>query len=200
MSVRQARKDARRAAIVDAGLRLFLENGYDRCSVEQIAAEVGMARGTFYLYFPDKGSLFAALAEQLYGPLVRILEETAEEQRRTPGAADQQALFMRMALKLVGTLHQVAHLAKLHFRESRSAGPSGEVVNTWMERIEALAAGLLAVSGERGFVRPLSAEVAALAIVGATERLAWGWLYGERLDQGLVAVELAELYWRGIRV
>ena len=63
MGVREARKEARRAAIEQAGLRGFLARGYDLCSVEQIAAEVGIARGTFYLYFDDKHALFEELVD-----------------------------------------------------------------------------------------------------------------------------------------
>jgi AcrR family transcriptional regulator len=39
-------------------------------SVEQLAAEAGMARGTFYLHFRDKGELVARLLDQLTREMV----------------------------------------------------------------------------------------------------------------------------------
>jgi AcrR family transcriptional regulator len=46
-------------------------NSFATLSVEQLAAEAGMARGTFYLHFRDKGELVARLLDQLTHEMVR---------------------------------------------------------------------------------------------------------------------------------
>jgi AcrR family transcriptional regulator len=43
-----------RAAIQEAGLRLFAEQGYDRTTCEQVAAAAEVSPATFYRYFPTK--------------------------------------------------------------------------------------------------------------------------------------------------
>lgn len=43
-----------RAAVLDAGVRLFVERGYSEVSLSDIAAEVGLARNSLYRYVPDK--------------------------------------------------------------------------------------------------------------------------------------------------
>ncbi|NJK33082.1 MAG: helix-turn-helix transcriptional regulator [Deltaproteobacteria bacterium] len=59
------KKGRKRAAILDVATRLFGEKGYRDTSMDEIAAEVGVAKGTLYLYFPQKlDLLFAATARQ----------------------------------------------------------------------------------------------------------------------------------------
>lgn len=45
------------AAVFDAAMRLFLERGYARVSLADIAAEVGLKRNSLYRYFPDKAHI-----------------------------------------------------------------------------------------------------------------------------------------------
>ena len=48
----------KRAAILDAAQRLFILHGYERVSMDQIAAEAGVSKLTVYSHFGDKDSLF----------------------------------------------------------------------------------------------------------------------------------------------
>ncbi|MGV8943745.1 TetR/AcrR family transcriptional regulator [Thermomonas sp.] len=48
----------KRAAILAAAQRLFLIHGYERVSMDQIAAEAGVSKLTVYSHFGDKDSLF----------------------------------------------------------------------------------------------------------------------------------------------
>lgn len=46
--------DERRNEILDVAERLFHTKGYDKCTVNDILKEVGIAKGTFYYYFKSK--------------------------------------------------------------------------------------------------------------------------------------------------
>lgn len=50
-----------RAALVEAGRRVFLERGFAAASVEAIAAEAGFTRGAFYSNFSTKEELLTEL-------------------------------------------------------------------------------------------------------------------------------------------
>ena len=50
---------AKRAAILDAAKRMFVLQGFDGVSMDQIAAEAGVSKLTVYSHFGDKDSLFA---------------------------------------------------------------------------------------------------------------------------------------------
>ncbi|HMB56036.1 MAG TPA: TetR/AcrR family transcriptional regulator [Arenimonas sp.] len=50
----------KRAAILDAAMRLFPARGYDGVSMDAIAQQAGVSKLTVYSHFDDKESLFAA--------------------------------------------------------------------------------------------------------------------------------------------
>ncbi|MCB9763413.1 MAG: TetR/AcrR family transcriptional regulator [Alphaproteobacteria bacterium] len=200
MGIRERKKEARRAAIQEAGLDMFLKEGFDRASVERIASAVGIARGTFYLYYEDKLGLFEALCERLYSPIVQVLQGTAEALRSAASTAEHQFIYLQMAGLLATQGPELRPLMMLHFRESRSAGPAGEVVRRWMGRIEHLSERILSEARDQNAVAINDVYTVSLAIVGAAERLTWAWLIGdERLDRDAAALELSAVFFKGIQ-
>lgn len=60
---RRAReKERRRNEIIDAAEKLFLSKGYDEITMDDVAADADFAKGTLYVYFKSKESLFYAVA------------------------------------------------------------------------------------------------------------------------------------------
>ena len=59
-------KEARRVEILHAARRVFATKGYHEAKVDDIAAAAGVAKGTVYLYFRDKRSMFVELVDQLF--------------------------------------------------------------------------------------------------------------------------------------
>lgn len=55
----QERLDATRSRIVEAAHDLVAQHGYAGCSVASVASAAGVATGSVYRHFPDKGALFA---------------------------------------------------------------------------------------------------------------------------------------------
>src|SRR5258708_3764529 len=55
----------KRDRILDAAQRLFVRYGVKRTSIDEVAREAGIAKGTVYLSFGSKAELFAAIADRL---------------------------------------------------------------------------------------------------------------------------------------
>ncbi|MFJ4964574.1 TetR family transcriptional regulator [Streptomyces sp. NPDC088729] len=58
-----------REEISAVAMRLFLERGFDQVTVEQIAADAGLSRTTFFRYFPTKEDVVLFHGER-FGPQV----------------------------------------------------------------------------------------------------------------------------------
>lgn len=59
----------RRQQILVAARDAFALRGYHRTTIEDVVAEAGVARGTFYLYFEDKRAVFSELVDRFAGRL-----------------------------------------------------------------------------------------------------------------------------------
>ena len=53
-------KARKRRLILDAATRLFVKHGFRKTSVDEVAEASGVAKGTVYLYFKNKGELMVA--------------------------------------------------------------------------------------------------------------------------------------------
>jgi AcrR family transcriptional regulator len=73
--------EVRRNELMDAAERLFLKKGVAATSVDEIVAAAEVAKGTFYLHFPSKEHLLAAL-QQRFALSFADLIETAMNNRR----------------------------------------------------------------------------------------------------------------------
>jgi AcrR family transcriptional regulator len=79
-------KSERRQQILSVARDVFARRGYHQTTIDDIALQAGVARGTFYLYFEDKRAIFSDLidrfASQLTMAIVRITVD--DPQRPVP--------------------------------------------------------------------------------------------------------------------
>src|SRR6266566_9705597 len=60
-SLKEKQRKEREALILQAAEEVLMEKGYHETSIDEIAARVGIAKGTVYLHFPSKEDLVIAL-------------------------------------------------------------------------------------------------------------------------------------------
>ena len=66
--------EARRAAILSAALDEFTARGYEGARLDDVAKRAGVAKGTIYLYFADKETLFQELVRSMVNPVLGALQ------------------------------------------------------------------------------------------------------------------------------
>ena len=71
---RKERSAARRDAILAAALEEFSARGFEATRLDDVAKRAGIAKGTIYLYFDDKESLFQELIRTMLTPIVGTIE------------------------------------------------------------------------------------------------------------------------------
>jgi len=74
---RKGDPEGRRQAILEAALDQFLAEGFSATTLDGIARQAGVAKGTIYLYFADKEALFRALVQSMIGPVIGAAEAEA---------------------------------------------------------------------------------------------------------------------------
>src|SRR5262245_36685716 len=71
---RAQRRGERRDAILAAALEEFAARGFAAARLDDVARRAGVAKGTIYLYFRDKESLFQELVRTMLSPMVGVIE------------------------------------------------------------------------------------------------------------------------------
>lgn len=66
MATKTKKSLQRRTTILDEAEKLFIEEGFEKTTVKEIAASAGVAKGTFYYYFDTKADIISALLEKRY--------------------------------------------------------------------------------------------------------------------------------------
>jgi AcrR family transcriptional regulator len=171
MGRREENKQRKREAIEDAGLSLFLEQGYERASIEQIAVQAGIARGTFYLYFASKLALFEALSDVWFEPLLAVLNAVQDRLENSTTRAESLAHYQDMAVSLAMLALTHRDQVLLAFRESRSAHEAGEAVRRREGALRDASVQLTEVGVARGLITASNPRLTTLVILGAIERL-----------------------------
>ena len=67
------RKEARPAEIIDAGMDLLAQHGFEGTKLSEVARRAGISKGTIYLYFESKEALFEAA---LQDRMAKVMEES----------------------------------------------------------------------------------------------------------------------------
>jgi AcrR family transcriptional regulator len=189
--LRERKKAKTRAAIRDHALRLFREHGYQRTTVEQIAAAAEVSPSTFFRYFPTKEDV--VLQDDMDTRMIEALER--QPAGLTPISAVRAAVRDAFASYTEADLDVISETSALSMTVPEiRARATDEFTRTIGVVAEALAkrAGRSADD--------LAVRTAAGAIVGVMMSLALPWedmatgrkpiedLFG-RVDQALALLE-----------
>jgi AcrR family transcriptional regulator len=77
MGLREAKKERTRKEIADAAMRLFVERGFDRVTVAEVAEEAEVSQKTVFNYFPTKEDLFWDEVPEREAALVDAIRDRA---------------------------------------------------------------------------------------------------------------------------
>lgn len=120
-----------RQRLLQAGLRVFLEKGFDRASLEEIAQREGLTRGAVYWHFKDKQALFAALMEQKLRPVQEQIEGLLKDTELSP--LQKITTFVRRLLHLLTEDREFAALQQLLLTTRTSQPDYSRTYSLWQE-------------------------------------------------------------------
>ena len=96
LSVRQQQHLVREEAILDATRGMLARKGYDLMTVDEVAAEAGVAKASLYKHFSSKESLAAAVMIRLLDEALAFLDSLPPE----GSPVDRMQALLRWALNL----------------------------------------------------------------------------------------------------
>jgi AcrR family transcriptional regulator len=164
----QQKRTERRAQIVQAAARIFSRTGYHAASVDDIIREAAVARGTFYLYFPSKRELFAALLDDL----VAALECGIRRIEVGPDAPPPIEQLERNVLWLLSLPQARPEMLQILLWEAVGLDEGlDRKLDSFHQRMFALTQHALELGIEMGLVRPCDTRVTARLLVGAVKEL-----------------------------
>lgn len=129
----RVRKDpeVRRKELMDAAMELFVSVGYDKTMVADIVKKAGVAKGTFFYYFPSKEEVLEGLFHRW---AVEILERCSCQCR--------QATALERLTFFVGQMLAPGAMDRL-FDKLWEEGQANLLYKTWVKQVEALFNSLL---------------------------------------------------------
>jgi AcrR family transcriptional regulator len=124
----QRRPEARPEEIIDAAQQVFGEQGFARTKLEDVARLAGVSKGTVYLYFDSKESLFRAMVRAKVVAGLTEAEEMVRGHDGPPGellAGLIRWMYHRMRSDQMARISRLVHaelsnfpeLAKFYFEE-----------------------------------------------------------------------------------
>ncbi|MBI1205504.1 MAG: TetR family transcriptional regulator [Rhodopseudomonas sp.] len=169
---------ARREAILAAALDEFSARGYEAARLDDVAKRAGIAKGTIYLYFRDKESLFQELVRAMLAPLIVGIERI--------GAVDMPAAVMaeRFVDLFVGEVYQTRRqdVIRLMIAEGRRFPQLAEFYyREVLSRIIETVRGVLTRASKRGEVPQALIEFPQLIAAPGLIAIIWSGLF-ERFE------------------
>nr|WP_312010421.1 TetR/AcrR family transcriptional regulator [Bradyrhizobium cenepequi] len=132
---RAERAAERRSAIVEAAMQEFVARGFAATRIDDIARRAGVAKGTIYLHFKDKESMFEELIRTALVPLIDRMASPAPLHGSVREAVEGFALmFIREVAStsrgdivrlIMSEGPRFPEIADFYFREVVSRGMAG---------------------------------------------------------------------------
>lgn len=81
---RKLPEEVRRQQILEAALRAFSQDGYEKVSMARIASDAGLTKGGVYFHFASKEEVFSAMVESELEQRWEVAQAMAEQVRGLP--------------------------------------------------------------------------------------------------------------------
>jgi AcrR family transcriptional regulator len=192
-SKRDVVAEFRRGEILDAARRVFAARGFSAATVDEIARQAGIAKGTIYLYYRSKTDVYAGAA--LEG-LRELHEQVMKEVRDAATPFDKVRAFIEIKARY---FERNADFFRLYYAELHELSADACGVHVEMQQLYLQQVSLLESELHRGFPERTDMHSVALAIgaltYGVITRRLRGWS-GSSLEDDIESV--VRFAWLGV--
>ena len=190
----RAPSSGRSEQVYAAALRLFREKGYHATSMQDIAAAVGLYKGSLYHYIGGKQDLLVQVFDRAMGELIADVEAIAADTSLRPSA--QVRLVVAAHVSAVAT-NLDALTVYLHERRAL-AGEALANVQAQSERYARLVSEIVGRGVTLGEFETADVGIATLGLLGMCNWLCQWYHPGGRLGPAEIAGHFADLVLDGL--
>jgi AcrR family transcriptional regulator len=187
----------RRDALLRAAIRVFGERGFDCATMERIAHEADVAKGTTYLYYRSKQSIYDAALSQ---GLTELDERTREAIERATGLREVISAFVTARAQYFFEHRDFFRMyVSAIARHVTSMKPRASEFQAMVDRQTRRLEQAISRAVARREIRHVDPAAAAVAIFDLTRGLvARGVVRADNPDVAGDVAFLSELVWRGL--
>lgn len=186
-------EERRTEEILDAAFRVFSIKGYHNATVDDIAQEAGISKGTCYQYFEGKEDIFIATMERTLGTLLAEADAAAGEARDA---------LMRLGIEGLTFISKYRDLQFMFMGIISEALGGNERLRKKAAEAFAQVAEFLARDIERGIAegafRPVDPMAVAYALLGIAEVVGNRYVVEEDFDVLSFFVNLVDFLQHGL--
>ncbi|MCC6746471.1 MAG: helix-turn-helix transcriptional regulator [Deltaproteobacteria bacterium] len=196
MTRAQRRRQESRSRLMSASRKVFSELGYHAASVADILSAAGMARGTFYLYFPSKRAVFEALLDEMFVHIAQAVRRVSTEVGAEP-PLEQMYWNVR---RLVDAVETHRELTVILLREAGGIDADFDrKLDRFYDRICALIQSGLVDGQARGLVRRCDVRLVSYLVLGSLKEAMLRFLAAEQpMDREELVREILTYVLHGI--
>lgn len=161
--------DERRAHIMQAALACFTRKGYNNTTMDDIAAESGLSKGSLYWYFKSKDDLFAAAIMSL---LMDVGEEAVAALEQYTTASDKLRALAQSAANLSKKVEGFFSLFLEFWASSPRREEAGQLWVGLLVQYKDIVVEVIEEGIRNGEFKPVDAEQLVWALLAAYDGLA----------------------------
>ncbi len=198
ISKKEVVAEFRRTEILQAACRAFSRCGYDGTTVDTIAAEAGIAKGTVYLYYKSKAEIYHAAVTD---GLERLHADTAAALAKASTCREKIELFIRIRAENVERNRDFYRIYLSEFSEAlQQPSPVQKQIRDMADRQVKLLESVLAQGVANREIRRIPVAATALAIFDLSRGLLRTRLLGlVDPDRAVDHATVLDLLWNGLR-
>ena len=176
MAKQEQRREKTRALIVEAATTLFGRDGFDGTTIDDIAAQAGVAKGAVYHHFSNKRAIFESVFEWVSVSVVQYVRESVsgEPDILKSLIVGTRAYLMQCAIPEKGRILLQDGPAVLGWAEWRAADA---------HHFGGMVAKSLSIAMEKGVIRQQPVEELSQLILGAIQSAAFDCASQDNFEQ-----------------
>jgi AcrR family transcriptional regulator len=189
----ETKRKAKRARILESAVRSFAAKGFYGTSMDDIAEELLLTRGSLYYYFRDKEEILALCHETALEAMLDVTDRV-----RASALPPDQALrriIVEHARVMVDKFHGTALALQVDALDARRRAAVVGVRDAYEKSLR----DVIAEGVQQRVFRPVDTKLASFAILGAMNWMARWYRAGGGASADEIGEEFAGIFLEGLR-